>query len=58
MMNLFIGLCLGIAAAVTLGVMWRMVARLRYEQTFLNSEADDEMDERVGRLLQDRHGDR
>jgi len=31
MMNLFIGLCFGIASAIALFVMWRMAGRLRQE---------------------------
>jgi hypothetical protein len=31
MMNLVIGLCVGLAAAVALVVMWRMAERLRQE---------------------------
>lgn len=30
-MNLIIGLCLGVASAVALVIMWRMVGRLRDE---------------------------
>lgn len=56
-MNLLIGLCFGMIAAVALVVMWRMAARLRDEAESRDDRPFDEASPR-GETLRDSRGER